>query len=447
MLQSIITNLPYFLLLLLGFGFIIFVHELGHFLVAKAVGIKCTQFAVGMGPAIVAWRKGLGYRLGSTEPAYEKALAEGADVKSMGETEYRLCWLPIGGYVKMLGQEDMDATAGSKAAADPRSYTAKPIWARMCVISAGVVMNIIFGLVFFAIAFSLGVKFNAPVVGPVAPGSKAATTYAQGHEDDPAYQGLRAGDTILTLDGQPIADLQELRINVALSEPGHPMTLVVDRDGQPLTYVIEPEAIPGYMQGLLTIGFDTPITLELTANLPPDRLPTALVEAGVRGGMRVTAVDGKPVAHYGQFREALLAARGREVPVTFRDEAGNAVQVALAANPQPQINLNGDRMTPHVLGLESAVHIESVIGGSAAEAAGIQPGDILARLGRYDLPSVEQVLATVADAGSSPLELAVIREGRRVDLPAVAPRRKKLGIAFGLTPTTSARESPTKQVI
>ncbi len=234
-----------FLGFILGFGFLVFIHELGHFLVAKSVGIKCTQFAIGFGPSIFAWRKGIGLRTGSTERAYEKRLKdhlqqkgldpavvdharEDAEPRSsadqqqtsalidqaakelgLGETEYRLNYVPLGGYVKMLGQEDMDPTARSS---DPRSFNAKPIWACAAVISAGVVMNIIVGMLFFTIAFSSGVEFPPAIVGRVVPNMPAAETYAVGHDHDPAYKGLQVGDRITQVDGETIKDMTELLV-------------------------------------------------------------------------------------------------------------------------------------------------------------------------------------------------------------------------------------------
>src|SRR5690606_25912850 len=109
------------------------------------VGIRCTQFAIGFGPAVCSWRKGIGFRIGSTEQAYhdraaaalldrgpsgEEPTAEqlyaAADSLGLGETEYRLNYLPLGGYVKMLGQEDLDAGARSN---DPRSFNSKSVGA------------------------------------------------------------------------------------------------------------------------------------------------------------------------------------------------------------------------------------------------------------------------------------------------------------------------------
>src|SRR5690242_8147566 len=114
-------------LLVLGFGFVIFFHELGHFLAAKWVGIKVEQFAVGFGQAMVSWRKGMGLTFGSSGKKYEELVKQGA-ADGISETEYRLNWVPLGGYVKMLGQDDLKPGAESE---DPRAYNRKSIGARM----------------------------------------------------------------------------------------------------------------------------------------------------------------------------------------------------------------------------------------------------------------------------------------------------------------------------
>ena len=133
-----ISQLPSLLLLIFGFGFVIFFHELGHFLAAKWVGIKVEQFAVGFGQALFSWRKGFGWSLGSSARRFEELAARG-EATGVGETEYRLNWIPLGGYVKMLGQDDLNPNAQQN---DPRAYNKKSIGARMVVVSAGVVMNI-----------------------------------------------------------------------------------------------------------------------------------------------------------------------------------------------------------------------------------------------------------------------------------------------------------------
>src|SRR5436190_22263775 len=104
------AQLPSLILLILGFGFVIFFHELGHFLAAKWVGIRVEQFAVGFGQALISWRKGMGFKTGSSGKKYEELVAAG-QAGDVGETEYRLNWIPLGGYVKMLGQDDLHANS------------------------------------------------------------------------------------------------------------------------------------------------------------------------------------------------------------------------------------------------------------------------------------------------------------------------------------------------
>src|SRR5688572_12242232 len=148
-------------LLVLGFGFVIFWHELGHFLAAKWVGIRVEQFAVGFGQAMLSWRSGMGLSVGSSGKKYEE-LAEAGKTQGIGETEYRLNWIPLGGYVKMLGQDDLNPNAQQE---DPRAYNKKSIGARMLVVSAGVLMNILLAAIGFMALFLMGFNADRKSVG------------------------------------------------------------------------------------------------------------------------------------------------------------------------------------------------------------------------------------------------------------------------------------------
>lgn len=164
-----------------GIGLVIFFHELGHFAVAKWCNVCVERFSIGFGP--VLWR-----------------------IKR-GETEYALSMIPFGGYVKMLGQDDIDPSqlSSDEIAEDPRSYSAKSVPQRMAIISAGVIMNLITGLLFYACAFGLGIETSQPVVGHVDVGL-------------PAYEaGMERGDRILRINGNPIAAFDDIMLEVALS--------------------------------------------------------------------------------------------------------------------------------------------------------------------------------------------------------------------------------------
>ena len=125
-----------FLVIAIGFGFIIFIHELGHFLAAKWAGIRVLAFSIGFGQVACSYRKGMGFRLGSSEREYLNR-AHGLNAEQTQElhseispTEYRLSWLPLGGYVKMLGQEDLNPNAISN---EPDSYQNCSVFRRMVV--------------------------------------------------------------------------------------------------------------------------------------------------------------------------------------------------------------------------------------------------------------------------------------------------------------------------
>ena len=133
------------LLFVIGLGLVVFVHELGHFLVAKAVGIKVERFAFGFGRRLCGIQR--------------------------GETDYCINLIPLGGYVKMLGQEDVKQVEETN---DPRSFNSKSVGARFAVIAAGVVMNILLAAVLFILVAMVGKRYLAPVVGSVAPGFPAS---------------------------------------------------------------------------------------------------------------------------------------------------------------------------------------------------------------------------------------------------------------------------------
>lgn len=166
----------------LGLGLVIFFHELGHFAVAKWCGVYVERFSIGLGPVIWGWK--------------------------WGETEYALSAIPFGGYVKMLGQDDSDPSqmTNEEIAADPRSYSAKPVYQRMAIISAGVTMNLITAILFFAIAFYHGNTVLPPVIGEVRPGMPAWTA------------GIEPGDRIEKINGRKIDSFADISLNTALSD-------------------------------------------------------------------------------------------------------------------------------------------------------------------------------------------------------------------------------------
>lgn len=459
MLASMFNSISPTLAIILGFGFIIFVHELGHFLVAKAVGIKCTQFAIGFGHSLLTFRKGIGWRVGTTEANYENRLRKAALAKlgkpeddqetelsddaleaarvklGLGETEYRLNWMPLGGYVKMLGQEDMDPEAQSE---DPRSFNRKPVWARACVISAGVVMNLIFGLIFFIIAFSAGVDFPPAIVGQTDPKGVAAAAYPIEHPDDAKYRGLQSGDHILSIDGKPVTDMMQVAIKVALASPGTALNMAIKREGldTPLHYNMMPQRSERTQQ-LLSLGIQPPMSLEVFEVAKDKTYPKALQDAGVKVGMMITAVDGKAINRFDQLAKAIDNSQGNPLELTFSNDSGESAKLKTLATPAMTTQPGDDHM--NLGGIVLATQINMVVEGSQAQELGVQAGDIIASLGNIQWPTWQDISSTFNSKSETysvdaSLNMSVLRDGKIIAMGIVLPSRGKLGVGKEFAP-------------
>lgn len=443
--------------LVLGFGFIIFIHELGHFLVAKSVGIKCTQFAVGMGPAIISFRKGMGIRRGSSEKDYDAAInaylkergEEPANTNAetnekeyspsqidravaaleLGETEYRLSWIPLGGYVKMLGQEDINPAAASN---DPRSYNSKPIWARACVISAGVVMNLIFAIITFPIVFSNGIPFNAPVIGEIGQLAPASKPFALEYPNDKNYQGLKTGDVIVQQNDSLIGDMSEARISTALAEQNVPIRTTIKRtnengDVETLTYMIQPEL---GAQGMLIMGFSMPVTLTLPQDADPAAWPKAMQDAGVKPGMSIVEVDGKPVKAYREYKRLITSKQGLPVDIVFKDKnSAQTATVKLGADGKGML-YRIDEESPyqqHIIGFKPAAMVKLVVPDSPAQAAGLKVGDVIMKVVNSKWPAANEISTAIQESEGS-VEVVVLREWEKHTFDILPDKNRHIGI-------------------
>jgi regulator of sigma E protease len=193
------TSIIAFILIL---GVLIFVHELGHFLTAKAMGVKVERFSLGFPPKAIG--------------------------KKIGETEYVLSWLPIGGYVKMFG-EHPDEEEEIPPDMVHRSFAHKPVWKRFLIVLAGPLSNFVFAVVVFWLIFAVaGVHYYAPEVGQVV-------------DDMPAQAaGFQAGDHIVSIDGRPVKYWSDVIDRVRATDGGS-MEVVVRRDGQTLPLTLTPK--------------------------------------------------------------------------------------------------------------------------------------------------------------------------------------------------------------
>jgi regulator of sigma E protease len=197
--------LPFLVLLTI----LVFVHEMGHYSVARWFGVTVETFSIGFGRAIYSW-------------------------KDKSGTQWKIGWLPLGGYVKFLGDEDASSVRKSEekvVLADGESlFHDQPLYARAAVVAAGPAANFLFAIAILAIVFAtVGQSFTPPVVDDVIPDTAASKA------------GLQSGDRIVRIDGQSIERFEELQIIIATS-PGIALEVLVEREGSTLPMTIIPGA-------------------------------------------------------------------------------------------------------------------------------------------------------------------------------------------------------------
>ena len=337
---SILDKAANILWVALGLGLVIFFHELGHFAVAKWCDVNVERFSIGFGPILWSFKR--------------------------GETEYALSLIPFGGYVKMLGQDDMDATqmTNEEIAQDPRSYSAKTVPQRMAIISAGVIMNIITGMLFFAIAFNIGVETPPSVIGGTQPGM-------------PAWEaGLDYGDRITRINDREIETFSDIMRGVALTSG--PLTIegrdragnefqtemVPDGSGtrriigaapmRDSLYVIQPQD----PEVALSLPGSTAARLEEGKGFEPGDL---IKKAGIHGQ------EPREFSNYPELKRWLSETEVRQSKVDFYVERNGE----LAADP-----ITVDPTPFRRLGLRMDIgKIEAIAHGSPAARAGFQAGD------------------------------------------------------------------------
>ena len=278
---SLINALPMFFVVL---GAMIFVHELGHFLVAKWLGIRVEVFSLGFGKRLIGFKR--------------------------GDTDYRVSLLPLGGYVKMAGDNIAEERAGA-----PDEFLSHSKWHRFLVAIAGPVMNILTALL-IPVVISMNsysvpeFKSEPPIVANVKPDSTAAAA------------GLQVGDRIVAFNGTETPTWRDLDDQVLL-HPGQTVTLTVDRNGvrTPMPVEIESTSVSGEKVGLLAIFPNLPDAYigvhSVLAGKPAEA-------AGLRPGDRIVAVNGAPVGadQFGLIR-------------VINSNAGNTITLSIERNGAP----------------------------------------------------------------------------------------------------------------
>lgn len=475
---------PY-LKLALGFSLVIFVHEMGHFLAAKWAKVKVDQFAIGFGQALVSYRQGLGWRFGSSyeeminridgyllergtitrsvdpKKKYEREPTDierddAARALGISETEYRLNWLPLGGYVKMMGQEDfvVDKSGELKVKEDSNSFTNKTIGQRMVIVSAGVIMNLIFAAIAFTIIMMVGIETPPAVIGPIMPDSPASRA------------GLQTGDRVTAINGDEIKSYTDLMNAVVLSGSGEELTLDVLRNGK----MVEPRPrlypeyktaasrrqigiLPGMSRRVRMVGLTKPEHLRADELHPKDEFYKLALPGG----------EQKEFQDLGVFMRAIHAARGNPVSVIvkrpknpaavtdedlFRDKPIESTETEVKVGAMWTLleETPGNVETKSLLGLVPRLTLYYAF--KSFETAGAQEGDVVRKIGNVEHPTRAEFDAAITESEGKGVPIEVVRADEpNKGLPAPAIRsivehRGKL-IQTALTDPKKAAEEIT----
>jgi regulator of sigma E protease len=255
-------------------GFMILIHEFGHYAVAKWLGVRIEVFSIGFGKRLLGFRK--------------------------GDTDYRISAIPLGGYVKMSGENPMDDRTG-----DPAEFMSHPRWHRFLIAIAGPAMNIMLAIFLLVCVFMVHYEYPAvydepTVIGWVMQGTAAAKA------------GLQPGDRIVGIAGIRNPTWEQVDTREALS-PGQPLEVSVERNGQIVNKTITPEAA-----GIDQIGFagwspkePCVCVTEVTPGMPAEK-------AGLREGDEILSVEGKPVPALAAMVEILETTQDKPISITVR---------------------------------------------------------------------------------------------------------------------------------
>ncbi len=275
--------------LLVLIGIMIVIHELGHYWAARAFDVRVDTFSIGFGPRLFGFRK--------------------------GETDFRIAWIPFGGYVRMAGEHPGDE-------ADPRGFLAKPRWQRLIVVFAGPAMNMVLAVALlaglFMIQFPRLANADGPaVVGYVKPNSAAALA------------GLREGDVIVQVDDKSHPTWEDVLLKEVVSA-GRPMAILVERGGERLPLTVTPQLDEKSGVGLAGWAEKTDIEVGgLVAGMDAAR-------KGLQAGDLLVSINGRPINTAYSIHEELKRADGKAVNLVYR-RAGKETTVSITPSYSTQL--------------------------------------------------------------------------------------------------------------
>ena len=411
-----------------GFGAVVLIHEFGHFAVAKLSDIKVEAFSIGFSPVLAGIKKteqGFRFRLfpdfikdSSGEAGWCFTAGRGG---TGGETEYRIGLIPFGGFVKMLGQDDVGAV---KKSDDPRSFMNKPVLVRVAVIAAGVIFNAVSAVFIFMAVFMHGIDLPPAVVGDVVPGRPAAEA------------GLLPGDEVIEINGKTHQlDFSDIMVAAALADANEKVDFRVKRpDGSIHDFSIAPQYVSS--TGKKVFGIISPSSLTV-AELTPQDAEQLHSRTGLKPGDRIISIADTPVENYRQYRDVLDQAPSRYISLKAERQKGDSGGVVIQTEVEIQAGASYSDLDTGFYSLIPRLRIVGVTGGTkslkdvfgSSSKKQLKPGDIILAADGVKAPTHAQLTDIVNEHEDKKLDLEILRtEGeagsRKLNL-TVMPRYSK----------------------
>ncbi|MBK7827743.1 RIP metalloprotease RseP [Nannocystis sp.] len=366
--------MTYFLAFILLIGPLIFIHELGHLLAAKLVGVKAVRFSLGFGPALARVQ--------------------------IGETEYRIAPIPLGGYVTLLGASPDEELSPQDA---DRALRNKPLWARYLVLGAGPAFNLLLPL-FIYFAFFLGHTVVAPpIIGTVLDDSAAAAS------------DLQSGDRIVAIEGDDIHAWQEMQDRVRVA-PGRELRLQIERDGVRFDRFVTPRKsvaknMVGEHEARGLLGVTQWVYAPQIGIIDTDSPAHA---EGLQTGDIITSVNGEPVETIEGLERELERSRDGALRLTYlRPQAvrGELGRYLWFDSYHARLLPRHERGQSTGL-LPANTFVRTVEPDSPAAKAGIAPGDRVLAVADRPVTRWETVAVLLDRQGEQPLALTVQSPGQ-----------------------------------
>jgi len=351
---------------------LIFIHELGHFLVAKACGVRVLKFSMGFGSPIGFGRHRLAWK--------------------RGHTEYVVAWFPIGGFVKMLG-ESLDEQDDPALQAHPEeTLSHKPTWQKLAIVFAGPAMNLMLPVVVFMTTLAIGVPRATPVIGIVEPGSPAA------------HAGL-----------QPLVRARSSEV----------LQVTYQREGSTRSTTLEVGERPSFDEfgSRVEVGWIGAGHSRLAAVLGVPSADSPAARAGLRSGDVVEVVGETPVEDWETFGAAYAAARGA---VTLQLQRGEGEATETVTIDVPAL---GDAAALGIV--PASVLIAAVEPDMPAMRGGLREGDLIVSVDGEPVWSFASFAEIVRTSEGRTLELAYARDGQ-VERASIAPELSMMDVGMGI---------------